>query len=153
MPDIRLPDGSIARFPAGTSDAEIAAALRQRFPPPRPRPTTLQPGERELRDNGAEIVFVEEFSRYAVYDVAGTLRGFRPTLDEAIDLADSIQPPPPPRVKPKPAPQLQERISPLAAERQIAAEVDRSIRLQESRDRRARVAERRAARYKNRGTT
>jgi len=28
MPDVRLPDGSIARFPEGMSDADIEAAIR-----------------------------------------------------------------------------------------------------------------------------
>jgi len=27
MPDVRLPDGSIARFPEGMSDADIEAAI------------------------------------------------------------------------------------------------------------------------------
>ena len=57
----------------------------------------------------ATVGFDAEFERYAIHDRAGGFHGFRKTLNEAIDLADAIQPPPPPRVKPKPAPEFEKR--------------------------------------------
>jgi hypothetical protein len=148
VPEIELPDGSIAKFPDTMSDAEVKAVLRKRFPPP--RPAALAPGERELRPNGAKIVFDEEFEHFAVYDSDGRFHGFRRTLGAAIDLADSIKPPPAPRRQPE-EPQPEEPSSPLAAERQIVADVERSICRQESRERSERLAERRQRRYRNRG--
>ena len=48
MPDVQLPDGSIASFPDSMSDAEIEVILQARFPAPKPsgrqvarRPDTL----------------------------------------------------------------------------------------------------------------
>ena len=44
MPDIKLPDGSIARFPDGMSDKTIEAVLQAQFatPPPTPQPAPHQ---------------------------------------------------------------------------------------------------------------
>jgi hypothetical protein len=54
--------------------------------------------------------------RYVAQNSQGRPYGFRPTLDAAIDLADTIPPPPPSRVKPKSAPKPEERIDPEMAE-------------------------------------
>lgn len=63
----------------------------------------------------------------------GKLRGFRLTLDAAIDFAHTIQIPPAPRRQSHGTEteiaesQPEKPLSPLAAERQIADEVERSI--------------------------
>jgi hypothetical protein len=151
MPDqhIELPDGSVASFPDDMSDAEIKAVLRKRFPPP--PPTSLEPGERLPRKN-ASVVFNEQFGRFVVYDNAGRPHGFRPTLDAAIDLADTIPPPPPSRVKPKSAPKPEKPIEPEVAEAQICADIESDIRRREAQERQERLADYRRRRHRNRGT-
>ena len=42
MPDIKLPDGSIASFPDSMSDAEIETVLRARFPVANHRPAAAR---------------------------------------------------------------------------------------------------------------
>jgi hypothetical protein len=61
---------------------------------PQRRPSTLQPGEREVFDNGAEIVRSAEFERYEVLDGAGVLHGYRRDLAAARALAAKLKPPP-----------------------------------------------------------
>jgi hypothetical protein len=117
MPDIELPDGSVASFPDDMSNAEIKAALRKQFPPP--RPTSLAAGEAAQRTH-AIVTFNAEFERYAVHDSGGGFRGFRKSLDAAIDFADRIQPPPPPRVKPKQR-RPEAPVDPAQTAQQIAA--------------------------------
>ena len=143
---VQLPDGSIADFPDDMPNAEIEAALRERFPPP--QPTSLKPDERAQRKNAC-VVYNEEFGRYAVNDNAGKLCGFRSTLVAAIDFADSILPPPPPRRKPKAEPQPDSPADRLTVDLHFRSEVDRSIRRQESRERRE---ARQPTRRRNRGT-
>ena len=136
MIEIRCPDHSIARFPEGTSDEQIAAALRREFP--EQRPASLEPGERARRGNGAEVSFSPVMQRFVVEDASGTPRGFRTTLDAALDLADSIAPLPvkaTPKPQPKPEPSRHEI---AAAEHQIAEDIDIHIRQSESRNRRER---------------
>jgi hypothetical protein len=133
MTKVRLPDGSIEIFPDDMSHAAIEAILRKRFPPPRPK--SLEPGERAWRGNGAEVSFSPVMQRYVVHDAAGMPRGFRTSLDAAIDLADSILPPPQPRSKPEPQPVPTRDIG-VAAESQIAADIDSHIRQSEGRSRR-----------------
>jgi hypothetical protein len=132
MPRVRLPDGSIRTFPDDMSREQIAAALRKEFPAP--RPTVLEPGETHRRLNGATVSFSAVMARYVVQDSAGTPRGFRLTLDAAIDLADAVLPPPPPRSKPEPQPEPTRDIG-AAAESQIAANIDSHIRQSEGRSR------------------
>jgi hypothetical protein len=98
MPDIVLPDGSIARFPEDATDAEIEAALREAFPPTQKAEATgtLQPGTRELvGEDGAFIVYSADLDRVAIYDGAGRLHGLRRDLAEARLLAQSIKAPAP----------------------------------------------------------
>jgi hypothetical protein len=52
--------------------------------------------ERETLDNGAYIERRPEFDRHFIYDSEGRLRGMRPTLEAAKQLAASISPPSPP---------------------------------------------------------
>lgn len=61
---------------------------------PRPRPSTPRAGEREIFDNGAEIMFVEEFQKYGIYDAGGRLHGYRRDLEAARVLASGIKGPP-----------------------------------------------------------
>jgi hypothetical protein len=96
MPDIVLPDGSIARFPDDATDAEIEAALREVFPPAKqPKATgSLQPGDRELvGEHGAFVMYLPDVARFASYDPAGRLQGLRGDLEEARELARSIKAP------------------------------------------------------------
>src|SRR5688572_16170274 len=102
MPRVRLPDSSIRTFPDDMSREQIAAVLRREFPAP--RPASLEPGETHRRPNGASASYSASMGRYVVQDSQGTPRGFRLTLDAAIDLADAVPPPPPPRSKPEPQP-------------------------------------------------
>jgi hypothetical protein len=97
MTAVQLPDGTIEHFPDDMPDTEIVAVLRKRFPPPRPE--SLQPGETHTRPNGASVSFSAVMGRYVAQNCQGRPYGFRPTLDAAIDLADTIPPPPEPRVK------------------------------------------------------
>lgn len=133
MIEILCPDGSLAQFPDGTSDDAIATALRRQFPPPRPE--ALQPGEWAHRANGASIMLDATMSRFIVYDAAGTPRGFRLTLDEALDFADAL---PPPRalraVKPEPVTVVLPREVSNAL---VAHEVELHIRQTEGKARRA----------------
>jgi hypothetical protein len=138
MPRVRLPDGSIRDFPEGMSREEIAAVLRKEFPAP--RPASLEPGSMHTRPNGAMVGFSPAIGRYIVHDAAGTPRGFRQTLDAAIDLADAILPPPPPRSKPEPQPVPKRVDVGAAAEGQIAADIDSHIRRREGQSRRAQRA-------------
>jgi hypothetical protein len=62
---------------------------------PRPRPTKLQPGEREVLDNGAQITYSSEFGRYACHDGLNRLAGWRKDLVSARALAETLTPPPP----------------------------------------------------------
>jgi hypothetical protein len=136
MTKVRLPDGSIEIFPDDMSHAVIEAILRKRFPPPRPK--SLEPGERAWRGNGAEVTFSPVMQRYVVYDAAGTARGFRTSLDAAIDLADAILPPPQPRTKPEQQPAPKRVDVGVAAEGQIAADIESHIRRSEGQARRHR---------------
>jgi hypothetical protein len=135
MPRVRLPDGSIRDFPDQMSKAEIAAVVRREFPPP--RPTTLEAGERARRANGAEVSFSQVMQRYLVHDAAGTPRGFRTSLDAAIDLADALPAliPPCPVKAPTTAPTVRDVAAP---ELQIAADIERHIRQSEGQARRPR---------------
>ena len=135
MTKVRLPDGSIEIFPDDMSHAVIEAILRKRFPPPRPK--SLEPGERAWRGNGAEVSFSPVMQRYVVYDEAGTARGFRTSLDAAIDLADALPPliPPRPVKAPTTAPTVRDVAAP---ELQIAADIERHIRQSEGQVRRHR---------------
>jgi hypothetical protein len=135
MIEVRCPDGSIARFPDGMSDAEIETVLRKEFPAP--RPASLEPGERARRANGAEVSFSPVMQRYLVHDAAGTPRGFRISLDAAIDLADALPPliPPRPVKAPTTAPTVRDVAAP---ELQIAADIERHIRQSEGQVRRHR---------------
>jgi hypothetical protein len=128
MPSVRLPDGTIRDFPEGMSREQIAAVLRREFPAP--RPATLEPGETHRR-NGASVSFSAPMGRYVVQDAAGTPRGFRLALDEAIDLADALLPPPPPRIQPRPA------LAPLMVRGSIEQDIERHIRQSEGNIRRA----------------
>jgi hypothetical protein len=150
MTAVQLPDGTIEHFPEDMPDAEIVAILRKRFPPPRPK--SLQPGETHTRPNGASVSFSAVMGRYVAQNSQGRPYGFRPTLDAAIDLADTIPPSPPSRVKPKSAPKPEERIDPEMAEAQIRADVESNIRRREAQERQERLADYRRRRYRNRGT-
>ena len=135
MIEVRCPDGSIARFPDGMSDAEIEVVLRREFP--EPRPTSLEPGEVAKRGNGATVGFSASMARYIVLDAAGTPAGFRLSLDEAIDLADALPPPRPPRpVKPE----SKIVIAPVMSDAQISHDVDLHIRQTKGEARRTRRA-------------
>jgi hypothetical protein len=57
---------------------------------PAPTATQLQPGEREVRDNGAVISFDLDVGRYAITDAFGRARGYRPTFETAIEMADAL---------------------------------------------------------------
>ena len=103
MPDIQLPDGSIARFPDTMSDTEISAVLQKQFPHRPSRPTELAPGERLLLGNGAQVHFIGDVKRFSVWDWAGRACGLRSSLEEAIRLAESLPAEPPPRRPPPPA--------------------------------------------------
>ncbi|HEY7084258.1 MAG TPA: terminase small subunit [Hyphomicrobiaceae bacterium] len=78
---------------AGASVRAPAANLE-----PRPRPTQLLAGEREIiATNGAVIQHSVEFSpRHSVHDGLGRLAGWRQDLATARALAESLKPPPPP---------------------------------------------------------
>lgn len=131
MTDIRLPDGTIARFPDDMTGAEIEAVLQKQFPVP--RPVSLKPGERARRGNGAEIAFSAVMQRYVISDAAGTPCGFRLTLDEALDFADILPPPRAPQpVKPEP----KTAMAPTSTDALIAHDIDSHIRQWESRNRR-----------------
>jgi hypothetical protein len=82
MPDIRLPDGSIATFPDEMGEAEIAAALDQCLP-----------------HKDAEIRHLPQVDLYMVCRTGRAL-GFRATRAEAISLADSLPPLRTPRTSP-----------------------------------------------------
>jgi hypothetical protein len=145
MPKVELPDGTAEWFPDDMPLQEIEAVLQKRFPPEVQElkcehPKKLPPGKR-VRCANAKVIFNEEFGRYAVYD----------TLDAAIDFADTIQPPPEPRVKQQPW-RPEAPVDPAQAAQLIRADVERSIRRHESRERSERLAERRRSRYRNRGT-
>ena len=129
----RAAEGSLALFPPETTDETIAAALRQQYPEPRPQ--VLNSGEWAHRANGASINLSASMGRFVIYNAAGTPRGFRLTLDDAIDSADAMSPLPPPRVARPEAPTL----TSTASESQISHEIDLHIR---QRDSRARVARR-----------
>jgi hypothetical protein len=150
MTAVQLPDQTIEHFPDDMPDTEIVAILRKRFPPPRPE--SLQPGETHTRPHGALISFSAVMRRYVVQNSQGRPYGFRPTLDAAIDLADTIPPPPEPRAKPKTEPKPEERIDPEMAEAQIRADIESNIRQRESQERQERLADYRRRRYRNRGT-
>ena len=131
MIEVRCPDGSIARFPDGMSDAEIEAILRREFP--EPRPLSLELGEVAKRDNGATVAFSASMARYVIQDAAGKPVGFRIGLDAAIDFADALPTPRAPRpVKPVP---MTAR-APAVSDAQIAHDVESHIRQSESRHRR-----------------
>lgn len=106
------------------SREEIVAILRAKFPP---RPASLEPGEWYHCANGCSVIHSAAMSRYVAYDRDGTARGFRPTLDAAIDLADALPPIPSPRTRPEPAP-TPAAPDVFAAERELAANIDASIR-------------------------
>ena len=57
MPEIKLPDGSIASFPDSVSDAEIEAVLRRQFPVTRQR---VRPAVTRQVDKPIDIVPPEE---------------------------------------------------------------------------------------------
>jgi hypothetical protein len=124
MAQVLCPDGSIAQFPDDMGEEEIAAILKREFLE-EPRPTSLEPGEVARRRNGASITFSTSMARYVVRDSLGAPRGFRSTLDEALDFADNIPSPPPLRGKTKPAPLP--AADPIAEDRQTRANVDRHI--------------------------
>jgi hypothetical protein len=150
MPDVKLPDGSIARFPAGTAGEDIEAALRQQFPPP--RPTSIALGEKAQRANGY-VTHSAQCDRFMVYDNSGKLHGLRTSLEAALDLADSIKPPPPPRRQPKTEPEPEpEPLDPIAAGYRIGHEIDRAIRRQEAQNRRDDRRSWQKRRHRNRGT-
>jgi hypothetical protein len=149
MPRVRLPDGSIRNFPDEMSKAEIAAVLRKEFPAPQPGP--LEPGERARRANGAEVSFNAVMARYVVLDSQGTPRGFRLTLDEAIDLADALPPPPAPRIKPKSQPETVQGI--VTKHATIEQDIERHIRQSEGQARRAQRESIIQRPRRNRGTT
>jgi hypothetical protein len=88
--------------------------------------------------------------RYVARNSQGRPYGFRPTLDAAIDLADTI--PPPPALRAKPVPKSEKRIDPEMAEAQIRADIESNIRRRESQERQERLAEYRRRRSRNRGT-
>jgi hypothetical protein len=148
MIEMRLPNGDIAKFPEGTPPEQIEAELSERFPPP--RPVSLAPGEKAQRAHGY-VTRNAEFSRFAVYDNAGKLCGFRQTFDAAIDFADALTAPPPPRRQPTPEPEPKDR-DPIEAGYRIRADVDRAIRHQDIRDRRAAQKSRQKVHHRNRGT-
>jgi hypothetical protein len=147
---VEVSNGELVTFPDDMTDAEITAELRKRFPPPRPE--SLQPGETHTRPNSASVGFNAVMRRYVVQNSQGRPYGFRPTLDAAIDLADTIPPPPPSRVKPKSAPKPEKPIDPEVAEAQICADIESDIRRREAQERQGRLADYRRRRYRNRGT-
>ncbi len=148
MIEVELSNGEVVNFPDSMTDAEIEADLRKRFPPP--RPSSLAPGEAHTRPNGASVNLSAMMNRYVVQDSQGKAYGLRQTLDAAIDLADSIQPPPPPRRKAEPKPE--KPIDPELAEKQIAADVEAHIRRSREQARRAQRFDIIQRRSRNRGT-
>ena len=136
MIEIRCPDNSIARFPEGTTDAQIADALRRQFP--EPRPTSLKPGEWAHRANGASVTQSASMGRFVVYDAAGKPCGFRSTLDAALDFADSMVSPPV-KATQKPEPGPKPAVPAAVNDILIAHDIDDHIRQSEGR---ARMAQR-----------
>jgi hypothetical protein len=126
--DVQLPDGSVARFPVGTSDAEIEDVLRAQVP---------------------QIVYVETVDRYAVRR-AGVAFGYRRTLAEATELANSLPPPPVPPRPSAPAPPPQRERDAFAVDLHEASRIDRAIRRQRADARRERMAWRKAERMRGR---
>lgn len=85
--------------PAGkrSPPATIAHSHHGTFAPgapiePRAYRTGLEPGERQVLDNGAWIEFDAELQRYAVFDPSGRGCGFRREIAAAIDLGMSKKP-------------------------------------------------------------
>jgi hypothetical protein len=90
------PSSAVETAPGGRHPAPGVGSAA---PPVRPRPDRLEPGEREVLDNGAEITFAPEFKKYAIHDAAGRLHGYRRDLAAARTFAASIKPSPPERAK------------------------------------------------------
>ena len=80
--------------PAPVSPAPASVAPASSPPVARPPPDRLAPGENEVLPNGAQIIYVAEFSKYGVYDGAGHLHGYKRDLAEARALAARIKPVP-----------------------------------------------------------
>lgn len=135
MREVLCPNGDIAEFPENMSDEQIEEILRREFLD-EPRPASLAPGEWTHRRNGASVTLSASMGRYVAYDAGGKPRGFRQTLNAAIDLADALPPPAPPRSKPEPQPVPKRIDVGVVAERQIAADIDSRIRRSEGQARR-----------------
>jgi hypothetical protein len=64
-----------------------------------PKADRLNPGEREVFDSGAFIIFESEFGKHGVYGPDGRLHGYRRAIADARALASNIKPLPPPTEK------------------------------------------------------
>jgi hypothetical protein len=96
--ELALRGSSAARRNPATATAVGAAVLApaagvsaspRATPAPKPK-AQLQPGEREVRANGAVISFDLDVGRYAITDAFGRARGYRPTFETAVEMADAL---------------------------------------------------------------
>jgi hypothetical protein len=80
MTDIQAPDGSIARFPDGMSDADITAVMRRSYPAPAP----AQPASATQPDGPSTP---EEVSAGPVYNAGPSLKGAARALENNLPFA------------------------------------------------------------------
>jgi hypothetical protein len=78
MPDIQAPDGTIARFPDGMSDADIMAVMRRSYP----APASSQP-ESDYTSTHSQ----DEGSAGPVYNAAPSLKGAARALENNLPFA------------------------------------------------------------------
>lgn len=148
MAKIDLPGGEVIYFPDDLSRGQIEAEIRKHFP--EPRPEALDPGGTLKRRNGTRVTHDEQLGRYFVYGTDGKLCALRNTLDEALDLADGLQPPPPPR-------HIAQSPEPHRADEPLPAhywhhEAERLIRRDQANQRREQIEKMKRRRFVNRGT-
>jgi hypothetical protein len=78
MPDIQAPDGTIARFPDGMSDADIMAVMRKSYPP-----TAVAQPEPDYTSTSSQ----DEGSDRPVYNAAPSLKGAARALENNLPFA------------------------------------------------------------------
>jgi Terminase small subunit len=83
-------DPQVSATPAAPTPASAAPVSTP--PVSQPNSDRLANSGNEVLPNGAQIVYVAEFSKYGVYDGAGRLHSYKRKLEEARELAARIKP-------------------------------------------------------------